>query len=258
VDDDQAAALALAPNVAGLTTLDLGRSRISPSGVRLLANSRHLARLTSLDLTGVPHSLFAGEAPPAQGDAMLAEILDGPALVNLTSLKLGLRDVSDSGLVRLTQSTGLLGLAALSLDQTHACGAAGLEALAQAPSRARLKLLALRNCGGIGDAAVCTLAAAPYLRLTQLILGRNNISHSVSITSAGAQALASSPAMAELRHLDLEGHQVGDAGAEAMAASPHLKQLGCLNLRGNPISKEVQKALRKRFGPGVCTFSQPR
>jgi uncharacterized protein (TIGR02996 family) len=258
VGDDQAHALAMAPNVAGLTTLDLERSRIGLSGVRLLANSRHLARLTSLNLTGVGHSPFAGEAPPAQGDAMLAEIMEGPALVNLTSLNLGLRGVSDRGLVRLAQRTGLPGLSALSLDQTDSCGEAGLEALAQAPSRAGLKLLGLRNCRAINDAAVRALAASPSLRLTQLILGRDNIGHGVPITNAGAQALASSLAMAELRLLDLEGHQVGDAGAEAIAVSPHLGQLGCLNLKGNPINKDVQKALRKRFGPGVCTFSRPR
>jgi hypothetical protein len=258
VGDDQAHALALAPNVAGLTTLDLERSRISPSGVRLLASSQHLARLASLNLAGVSRSPFAGEAPPAQGDAMLAEIMEGPALINLTSLNLGHRGVSDRGLVRLAQRTGLPGLSALSLDETDSCSAVGLEALAQAPSRAGLKLLALRNGRAIGDAAVRALAASPSMRLKQLMLGRNNIRHGVPITNAGAQALASSPALAELRHLDLEGHQVGDAGAEAIAASPHLGQLGRLNLKGNPISKEVQKALRKRFGPGVCTFTQPR
>jgi uncharacterized protein (TIGR02996 family) len=258
VGDDRARDLAQSPNLAGLTTLDLERSRISVAGARLLANAEHLMRLTSLNLTGAPHWEFTSESPAIHGDTMLAEIMKGPALVNLTSLKLGLRRVSDYGLRRLAQGTGLPRLSALTLDQTETCTEAGLEALSQSPSRSGLKVLSLRNCSAIGNDAVLALAGSPFLRLTQLLLGRSNFGHRARVTDTGAEGLAGSPAMADLRHLDLEGHEVGDAGAEAIAASPHLGKLGCLNLKGNPISKEVQKALRKRFGTGVCTFSQPR
>jgi uncharacterized protein (TIGR02996 family) len=90
----------------------------------------------------------------------------------------------------------------------------------------------------IGDAGVQALAASPTLKkLTHLNLEGNNIG------PEGAQVIAASTTLTELTDLNLEGNNIGDAGAQALADSPNLKKVTDLNLRGNDIGNTGVQAL---------------
>src|SRR6185369_2693289 len=51
----------------------------------------------------------------------------------------------------------------------------------------------------------------------------------------GARALARNRSLAKLTQLSLESCRIGDAGAKALIASPHLQNLISLRLGANPI-----------------------
>jgi uncharacterized protein (TIGR02996 family) len=252
-------ALAASPHLAGLRQLDLSINRLDLEGLRALARSPHLKGLTELDLGNNPSlhpRLIDGE--PRLGGALLDLFRDAPAWGRLASLNLGVHNLDDDGLTTLAGDTCLGGLTALRLDGNMAVGDEGVATVAQTPRLSRLRVLSLHNCFGVGDRGLEALAASRHLgSLQQLDFGGDPLSRREAgrITDAGVRALASSPNMAALRYLDLAGHRVADPGVEAILASTHLAQLGRLNLKNNPVSKDMQKALRKRYGPGVCTFS---
>ena len=68
-------------------------------------------------------------------------------------------------------------------------------------------------------------------------------------------ALAQSPALRNLRVLNLTGCYVDNLVAQALADSPYLDRLECLCLDENRVSVEIENELAKRFGSGVCSFS---
>jgi uncharacterized protein (TIGR02996 family) len=77
--------------------------------------------------------------------------------------------------------------------------------------------------------AVGRLAASPALaQIRRLELRGTNI------RDAGAAALAASPYLANLTHLYLDGNEITDAGIEALAASPHLGNVTHLELGIHP------------------------
>jgi hypothetical protein len=161
------------------------------------------------------------------------------------------------------QSPHLPALTDLELGQvlTGAFTDAGLAALAQSPCPPRLRALGLAGAH-VGDAGLAALAGYRHLdALRKLDLSKVRIPfaflNAPGITDAGARVLASLPALGGLRWLNLENNALTDTGAQALLASPHLAGLGFLNLKGSRISAETQRALRKRYGPGVCTFSRP-
>jgi uncharacterized protein (TIGR02996 family) len=246
-------ALADSPHLAGLRSLRFPASRLDLDGLGALARSPHLNRLTELDVSRSP--IFS---PPA-GDGLLNVLREAPAWRNLTSLNLSGQDPTSAGLVALTDAACLERLTELRLDGHLSFGDIAVEAVFRSPRLSNLQILSLRNCHGVGDGSLRAMAASPFpRRWKQLDFGGEPLSRRVAgyITDAGVRALAESPKMAGLRYLDLSGHRVTDAGAEAIVASPHLANLGHLNLKNNPIGRDMSKALRKRYGPGVCTFSQ--
>jgi uncharacterized protein (TIGR02996 family) len=92
----------------------------------------------------------------------------------------------------------------------------------------------------LGDAGAEALAKSPHLtNLRKLVLYCNGIGE------AGAVALAQSPHLTNLRVLNLEFNGIGDAGAEALAKSPHLTNLRVLNLEFNGIGDAGAEALAK-------------
>ena len=137
---------------------------------------------------------------------------------------------------------------------------ASLRALAQSPSPPRLESLDLAG-SLVGDAGPAALAGYPHLdALRRLDLSKSDTRlayiDAARITDAGARVLASLPALAGLRWLNLANNALTDAGAQALLASPHLGGLGHLNLKGSRVGTDTQRAFRKRYGPGVCTFSR--
>jgi uncharacterized protein (TIGR02996 family) len=107
---------------------------------------------------------------------------------------------------------------------------------------------------GVSPRTCRELALSPYLaRLRTLDLSGN------ILTDDGVRALAESPHLANLRALGLGGRPAldfhrqphpsfGDAGALALAASPYLGSLLHLDVRGNALGGEALRALVVRFG----------
>jgi Leucine Rich Repeat (LRR) protein len=71
------------------------------------------------------------------------------------------------------------------------------------------------------------------------------------LTDPAVLALAASPALSQLRRLDLRSNQLGDVSARALASSRHLAGLAWLEVAGNRMSAEGRTILRERFGDGV-------
>src|SRR4051812_49276538 len=61
--------------------------------------------------------------------------------------------------------------------------------------------------------------------------------------NAGAEVIADAPGVRSLRRLSLPRDQIGDRGAQALAESPHLTQLHSLDLSGNRIGDTGAEAL---------------
>jgi uncharacterized protein (TIGR02996 family) len=245
-----AAALAAAPGLAGLTTLDLSFNGPAVGLVAALARAPAF-RLEALDLT-------YNEVTDADAVALAAS----PHLARLTALSLGHSRMSDAGLRALVQSPHLAALTDLELGQafTGTLTDAGLAALAQSPCPPRLRSLVLAGAH-VGDAGLAALAGYRHLdALRKLDLSKVRtpfaLLNAAGITDAGARVLAMLPGLAGLRWLNLENNALTDSGAQALLASPHLAGLGYLNLKGNRLSTDTQRAFRQRYGPGVCTFSR--
>ena len=199
ITDVGAAALAVAPGVANLTSLSLIYNAIGTPGAQALAASPHLARLTSLRLEG--------NRIGAEGVLALATT---PWLSRLTDLDLDNNGIGDAGAEAL--------FAALrpppSLTMLTLCGnglgAAAARALAACPHLVKLNHLSLMD-NPLGDAGAEALANSPHLRnLRHLHLGRTNIGE------AGGLALAASPHLGDLRDLFLNWNDVGLTATEAL------------------------------------------
>jgi len=89
----------------------------------------------------------------------------------------------------------------------------------------------------------------PLARLSQLVLDGGPLG------DGGLASLATAP-LSGLRLLSLEGSGITDEGVRELLASESLGRLKHLNLKKNTISKEMKRALRERYGQGVCTFSR--
>ena len=90
----------------------------------------------------------------------------------------------------------------------------------------------------LGSAGAEALAKSPHLtNLRELNLSSNGIGE------AGAKALAQSPHLTNLRELDLTANGIREAGARALAKSPHLTNLRVLNLEYNKIGPAGAEAL---------------
>jgi uncharacterized protein (TIGR02996 family) len=139
-------------------------------------------------------------------------------------------------------------------------GPVGATALARSP---HLRGLVYLDLGGwdctpanlIRDAGARALADSPFLtRLEHL-----NLMECV-ITAAGVAALAESPNAAGLTHLYLSGNRLGAAGLRALADSPHLTRLVRLTAASGEYQlppqtdaasadlDQARKHLRRRFG----------
>jgi uncharacterized protein (TIGR02996 family) len=237
--------LAECANLARLTCLDLGGSRIDGEGLRALLQSRHLRNLRVLKLAGNEINSRdldrAAEACPrlplteldlsqnAIGDrgfialATLASSQDIACLVanecEITST--GPRRVADSRFLR----TALAGLRVLSLN-SNTLGPDGVEALA-ALELPHLHTLRLAG-NDLGSEGGRVLAGWEGLRrLTTLDVASNHLD------AAGVEALAGSAYAAGLLELTLDRNRLDDAAQGALARSKHLGGLRSLSLGHN-------------------------
>ena len=86
------------------------------------------------------------------------------------------------------------------------------------------------------------LASSPLsMNLRRLVLGSQHIS------DGSATAIANSN-LSRLYDLQLTGNELGDIGAVALAESPYLQRLLHLQLNFQSIAKKGLQALQQRFG----------
>lgn len=91
---------------------------------------------------------------------------------------------------------------------------------------------------------------AQMSRLTTLRLEHGGLGNE------GVSILANSECLQNLRVLSLANNELTDKSAQTILESPYWNDLVILDLSRNALSKETKKALRKRFGTGVCKFGR--
>jgi hypothetical protein len=120
----------------------------------------------------------------------------------------------------------------------------GARALAEAPSLANLRVLALSGTG-MTAAGVEAVLNGPHWRLSGLGLA------ACDLTPDAVQTLADSPRLARLTWLDLSHnpHLNGGGALRPLAESEHLCRLTELDVRGLAFDPPTRAALRDRLGP---------
>ena len=199
--------------VAGL---NLARKELGATGVAALVASRHLANISTLDLS---FNLIG-----AAGESGVEALANSPFLAHLMTLNLNNNAICAAGVEALAASPYLDNLTTLNLENnaigTYSLLDAGMSALAASPLMTKLTSLDLDG-NTIGTAGVAAFASSLWVtKLTKLNLRRN------LIRASGAEALAQSRHLANLSILDLCTNSLGAAGVEvlivdAMRYRPH-------------------------------------
>jgi uncharacterized protein (TIGR02996 family) len=149
IGDDTAAALAASPHLARLETLDLTQNRLTTAGVRSLAHSTALSRLTKLRLYG----------NSAVNDETYAMLVASPLATRMTEWQAdGSSGVTSEAARILARAPHLAHVTAISFSNTD-IEDDGVEALAGGHFPA-LRELDFRNTN-VTDRAVRTIARAP-------------------------------------------------------------------------------------------------
>jgi hypothetical protein len=87
-------------------------------------------------------------------------------------------------------------------------------------------------------------------------LERLELNWNPSLADRGMETLSSSPALANLRHLDVRGCTITAEGVRALASSPHLGRLETLDLAGNSLGEAGWIALAEATGlPALTSLS---
>lgn len=161
---------------------------------------------------------------------------DAPELAQVTVLRVMDERLDDDGVERWRLGSNNSRVTELALG--GGITDRGARALAGDERLANLESLALfRN--RIGPEGVAALIGSPRLgrRLGRLLLGRN------ALGEAGAEALASDTAIADLALLDLDCNRLDGAAIRALTQAPLLSGVRTLNLSNNPIGPEGCAAL---------------
>jgi uncharacterized protein (TIGR02996 family) len=185
-------------------------------GLRHLVRSPHLGKLRSLE---VNFSCLTDETAE--------EIAQNEAFSELKQLELKGTILSDRGVSAIAGAKFLPHLESLGLALRHVTSTAhdaGILALAQAPGSGRLRSVSLDNGPNVTETAWMTLVQSPLCS---------------QVTYWNLPYCA----------------QIGDAFARLLLDKYPANSMARLALGGTSISKEMQKTLRKHFGPQVCTFS---
>jgi hypothetical protein len=193
--------------------LSLRGCAIGVQGAKALADSPHLSRLETLDLSGNP-----------LGNVGLEALAGAAGLPALTALNLGGTQVTGRGLARLASSRlgGQLRRLGLSHNKLHG---SSLRAL-HAPALAGLRDLRLEH-NLLDEEGFRALAEAPFRDLVRLDAPTSPYGQG---PKHGAEALFSTHGFPRLALLDLSGWELGRKLTAALRAWPRLRQLACLRL----------------------------
>jgi serine/threonine protein kinase/Ran GTPase-activating protein (RanGAP) involved in mRNA processing and transport len=217
-----AAALALSANVSNLASLSLAQNALGLEGLELLLSSHKFSQLETLDLSSNdigPQGAMALSASPLVrrvktlavadnrlGDAGLAALLGAPFLSGLRSLDTAQNEVTGGGIALFRGAP--LELNALELSR-NPLGRDGLNALAAALPRLRLRRLGVADCGFPPSAFNVLTVAAPVT----------------------------------LRSLDLAGNRLGAPPAPAAGTPIPVCRLDTLDVSRNALSADGLSAL---------------
>lgn len=183
-----------------------------------------------------------------------APLFRSPFLASVRELDLLSNPLLDEGAAILASAEHLGSLTALLMASTQIT-LEGLEAISRASFFPQLQKLSIgvplgwsnRARGGFGPSAVDALERAPSLRLLSMIY--------CDLRDEGLEALAASPAFANLEEIHLEGNNFSERGLMSLARSPHLAKLRRLPslLHHSQIDPNgpAAQALRERFGERV-------
>jgi uncharacterized protein (TIGR02996 family) len=242
-----------APELRRLRTLELHLGGAGNAAARVVAQSRTLANLTSLELHlsiwGEGAGIFApGTSDLELDDDGVAALARSPVLANLEALNLESNRITSTGLgeiahgawklrrlelgnnvlapetiARSLEGPALANLEVLGLANTT-FDAKSIAALVSSPALAKLRELDLEKChlGVDGIEALCEALALPSLR--SLRLERN------ALCDKGGLAMAGCAAFAQLTNLEAGHNRMGHKAAVALSSSPHLSNLERLTL----------------------------
>jgi uncharacterized protein (TIGR02996 family) len=253
ITDDNAAQFADAENLRTLTGLylNLSPSSLTTAGLRVLFGGPNLRGLRSLNLTGPDGRRFGAEAVQILADSVLAQLtgdlclygwdLAGPAAApiavarHLASLRLVSTNMGDAGIEALCSAGMPAGLDWLLLS-SNVIGPAGAAQLADCGSLAPVDCLVLHD-NPLSPEGVIALAERASFRPRSLFMSNTRGG------DGGILALAASPLLGGIEHLQYGSNGVTLAGAAALTTSPHVGRLHTLDLRGNRLGDEGERLL---------------
>ncbi len=159
--------------------------------------------------------------------------------------ELTIRGYSDSGdfASALAESPHWTGLRTLDLSESHVT-AGQAETLFRAKNLRSLNRLHVRGFGDWNADTLRTFATGGFTELVSLRFG------SCGLDDA-AELLANCPAHSRLRMLDLPHNAVTGRGVTALLTSPHLANVSFLGLEGNPCTGVDAKKLAKAAPGGL-------
>jgi uncharacterized protein (TIGR02996 family) len=250
------AALVAGPAAAGIDDLTVHLGHDAADACAALAGSPLAARLRALGLgpglTDGGLRAALGGVGPALRDLSLAAYNLTPAAAEslaawagrLDRFDLGGGDLPDGAVAALVRAPAAAAAATVWLSFLGQAGPATLAALADPRRPARFRQLTVLFTPA-DDAGVARLAASPALdgveRLS--LTGPLRSYPGPRVTDAGAEAVARSPRLREVRMLSLAHQAIGPAGARALARSPALGRLRDLDLSGDPVGDAGAAAL---------------
>ena len=263
-EQDVIRAIGASPALKNLKALEFACSEVDNVGealrsTPLIATLRELHPSRVTELTSVPE--LALEVVSCDGTPEIISILDQhcPHLKEL-HLSVDLDKIGPT-LSALTSSQSLAGrLHNLKIGPTVDTEAFQILLTCRHLSNLRCLDVGVNVGGpGLGQFHNCTfLPQLTYLRLANNPLGGEGWSHlaawpldslrtlDLSFTGGGdegAVALAASPNLRQVRHVELEGNSIGSIGFQSLAHSPLLEAVEYLNLNDNPISGDDARIL---------------
>ncbi len=168
------------------------------------------------------------------GDSMV-KLCDSPHLERLRGLEISCSELSPSDVARLSGSSRLGSLEHLSLAANR-LPASSLVALLRSLPLPSLRSLDLG--GNTSDDNVArAIAEGDRPRLRSLALGPSGGEYSDKIRAGGILAIAESPSLAGLEHLDVNWQAIGDAGLAALCGPTSSLALTWLESKQNGIGE---------------------
>jgi uncharacterized protein (TIGR02996 family) len=200
--------LAACPLLKHVAELDLSDGDLGNGGVAALLASAHLRNIRVLEL-----------GQNRLDNAGAAAIAAAGTLPKLESLSLCDNDVGPDGSIALAESPFLAGLLELDLIGNEVDDV-GLLALVNGPATRRMTRFRIAD-NPLRDGVVRFASSELFTRVAATSASLDL--HRCGIEPAGAAALAASPAIRGIEHLDLDENYLGDAGAVSISTASNLR-----------------------------------